>query len=213
MAISIDDVFSAADRLSESGQQPTLAAVRSALGGGSFTTISEAMKSWRAMQQAAAAPVREAAPAAVMERFHQLGTDVWAVAISMANDRLAKEREVFESAKAEAEQAQKEATEWADQLAAELESTRKRLEQQEALLHTARAATDTAQAALAEAQKRADSLTELLERERVLSAEMQSKAEKAIAEAARSCRLRWSGRAADASRPRARRLRPGPCLG
>ena len=41
MAISIDDVFSAADRLSESGQQPTLAAVRSALGGGSFTTISE----------------------------------------------------------------------------------------------------------------------------------------------------------------------------
>ena len=100
MAISIDDVFSAADRLSESGQQPTLAAVRSALGGGSFTTISEAMKSWRAMQQAAAAPVREAAPAAVMERFHQLGTDVWAVAISMANDRLAKEREVFESAKA-----------------------------------------------------------------------------------------------------------------
>ena len=185
MAISIDDVFSAADRLSESGQQPTLAAVRSALGGGSFTTISEAMKSWRAMQQAAAAPVREAACHAVMERFHQLGTDVWAVAISMANDRLAKEREVFESAKAEAEQAQKEATEWADQLAAELESTRKRLEQQEALLHTARAATDTAQAALAEAQKRADSLTELLERERVLSAEMQSKAEKAIAEAAR----------------------------
>ena len=185
MAISIDDVFSAADRLSESGQQPTLAAVRSALGGGSFTTISEAMKSWRAMQQAAAAPVREAAPAAVMERFHPLGTDVWAVAISMANDRLAKEREAFERAKTEAEQAQKEATEWADQLAAELESTRKRLEQQEALLHTARAATDTAQAALAEAQKRADSLTELLERERVLSAEMQSKAEKAIADAAR----------------------------
>ena len=185
MAISIDDVFSAADRLSESGQQPTLAAVRSALGGGSFTTISEAMKSWRVMQQAAAAPVREATPAAVMERFHQLGADVWAVAISMANDRLAKEREAFESAKAETAQAQKEATEWADQLAVELESTRKRLEQQEVLLHTARATTDTAQAALAEAQKRADSLTELLERERVLSAEMQSKAEKAIADAAR----------------------------
>ena len=38
---------------------------------------------------------------------------------------------------------------------------------------------------MAEAQKRADSLTELLERERVLSAEMQSKAEKAIVDAAR----------------------------
>lgn len=62
MAISIEDVYSVADRLFESGQQPTLAAVRSALGGGSFTTISEAMKSWRSRQQAAATPVREAAP-------------------------------------------------------------------------------------------------------------------------------------------------------
>ena len=34
MAISIEDVYSVADRLFESGQQPTLAAVRSALGPG-----------------------------------------------------------------------------------------------------------------------------------------------------------------------------------
>ena len=31
MAISIEDVYSVADRLAESGQQPTLAAVRSAI--------------------------------------------------------------------------------------------------------------------------------------------------------------------------------------
>ncbi|HQQ69032.1 MAG TPA: DNA-binding protein [Alicycliphilus sp.] len=185
MAISIEDVYSAADRLSESGQQPTLAAVRSALGGGSFTTISEAMKSWRAMQQAAATPVREAAPAAVMERFSQLGVDVWGVAVSMANDRLAKEREVFEGAKADMERAHKEAAELADQMAVELESTRKQLEQQGVLLHTAQEATHTAQASLADAQRRADGLTELLERERALSKEIQVKAEKAIADAAR----------------------------
>lgn len=185
MAISIEDVYSVANRLSESGQQPTLAAVRSALGGGSFTTISEAMKSWRAMQQAAATPVRETAPAAVMERFNQLGADVWAVAINMANDRLAKEREAFESTKADMEQAHKEAADLADQMATELESTRKQLEQQGELLHTAQETAHTAQAGLAEAQRRADGLAELLERERALSKEIQGKAEKAIADAAR----------------------------
>ena len=185
MAISIEDVYFAADRLSESGQQPTLAAVRSALGGGSFTTISEAMKSWRAMQQAAATPVREAAPTPVMERLNQLGADVWAVAISMANDRLTKEREAFESAKADMELAHKEAAELADQMAAELESMRKQLEQQGTLLRSAQEAAQTTQAALTEAQRRTDGLSELLERERALSKEMQAKAEKAIADAAR----------------------------
>ena len=185
MAISIEDVYSVADRLSESGQQPTLAAVRSALGGGSFTTISEAMKSWRSRQQAAATPVREAAPAAVMERFNQLGADVWAMALSMANDRLAKEREAFEDSKAAMERAHKEAAELADQMAAELESTRKQLEQQGAVLSAAQEAVQTSQAALAEVRRRSDSLTELLERERTLSKEMQAKAETAIADAAR----------------------------
>lgn len=185
MAISIEDVYSVADRLAESGQQPTLAAVRSALGGGSFTTISEAMKSWRSRQQAAATPIREAAPVAVMERLNQLGADVWAMAISMANDRLAKEREAFEDSKAGVERAHKEAAELADQMAAGLESTRKQLEQQGALLSAAQEATQTSQAALAEAQRRSDSLAELLERERTLSKEMQAKAEKAIADAAR----------------------------
>lgn len=185
MAISIEDVYSVADRLAESGQQPTLAAVRSALGGGSFTTISEAMKSWRSRQQAAAIPVREAAPVAVMERLNQLGADVWAMAISMANDRLAKEREAFEDSKVGMERAHKEAAELADQMAAELESARKQLEQQSALLSDAQESTQTSQAALAEAQRRSDSLAELLERERTLSKEMQAKAEKAIADAAR----------------------------
>ena len=185
MAISIEDVYSVADRLFESGQQPTLAAVRSALGGGSFTTISEAMKSWRSRQQAAATPAREAAPAAVMERLNQLGADVWAMALSMANDRLAKEREAFEDSKAAMERAHKEAAELADQMAAELESTRKQLEQQGAVLSATQEAVQTSQAALAEVRRRSDSLTELLERERTLSKEMQAKAETAIADAAR----------------------------
>lgn len=36
MAITTQDIHAAADRLAAEGQQPTLAAVRSSLGGGSF---------------------------------------------------------------------------------------------------------------------------------------------------------------------------------
>ena len=47
MALTIQQVHNTADQLQEQGIKPTLAEVRKALGGGSFTTISEAMKSWR----------------------------------------------------------------------------------------------------------------------------------------------------------------------
>lgn len=138
MAITTADIHAAADQITASGQQPTLAAVRAALGGGSFTTISEAMKSWKAAQQAAAAPLREAAPAAVIERMSELAAEVWGVAIGMANDRLASEREALESTRQEMEQAQQEAAELADQLAADLDAARAQIEQQAQTLEQAR---------------------------------------------------------------------------
>ena len=195
MAITTADFHAAADRIAEAGQQPTLAAVRSALGGGSFTTISEAMKGWKAAQAAAAAPLREAAPAAVTERMGELAAEVWSVAIGMANDRLASEREALEVARQEMEQAQAEAVELADQVAAELDQARAQIETQAAALKLAEAqaaqlaaaqeAAHTAQAALAEAQKRADGLAALLEQERAATREAQAKAEKALTDAAK----------------------------
>ena len=195
MAITTADIHAVADRIAEAGQQPTLAAVRSALGGGSFTTISEAMKGWKAAQAAAAAPLREAAPAAVTERMGELAAEVWGVAIGMANDRLASEREALEVARQEMEQAQAEAVELADQVAADLDAARAQIEQQAAALKQAEAqavqlaaaleAAHTAQAALAEAQKRADGLAALLEQERAATREAQAKAEKALTDAAK----------------------------
>lgn len=185
MAISVEDVFAVASQLAESGQQPTLAAVRTALGGGSFTTISEAMKSWRATQQAAAASTREAAPTAVMERINRLGTEVWSLAIGMANDRLAKEREAFEHAKADMAQTHSETAELADQMTMELEAARAQIKHQGIELAAALESAQTANAALTEAQKRADGLAALLEQERAQTREAQGKAEKAIADAAK----------------------------
>lgn len=134
MAITTQDVHAAADKLQAEGQQPTLAAVRAALGGGSFTTISEAMKSWKAAQQAAAAPIREAAPAAITDRMGELAAEVWTIAQGMANDRLQSEREALELTRQEMEQAQAEAAELADQLAADLDAARAQIEQQAGVL-------------------------------------------------------------------------------
>jgi chromosome segregation ATPase len=188
MAITASDVHAAADTILASGQQPTLAAVRAALGGGSFTTISEAMKSWKAAQQAAATPMREAAPAAVTERLEALAGDIWGIALGMANDRLAKERETLDVARKEIESQRQEAAELADQMSAELETARAQIFQQAHALKQAEALAAqlvAAQAVLAEVQKRADSFAAMLEAEREATRLAQSKAEAAIAEASK----------------------------
>ena len=121
MAISKDQIFKAADDIDAAGQNPTLAAVRKVLGGGSFTTISEAMNEWRASRNAQAAPIKEPAPAAVLEKFAVLGTDIWSVALDLANSRLNAEREALEASRIEFDMARLEAAELADQLTAELD--------------------------------------------------------------------------------------------
>ena len=188
MAITASEVHAAADTILASGQQPTLAAVRAALGGGSFTTISEAMKAWKAAQQAAAAtPQRETAPAAVTDRLEALAGDIWGIALGMANDRLEKERETLDAARQEIEAQRREAAELADQVSADLEAARIQIAQQAQALKQAEAQAAqlaAAQAVLAEGQKRADSFAAMLEAEREATKHAQDKAEAAIAEAA-----------------------------
>ena len=187
MAITTQDIHAAADRLAAEGQQPTLAAVRSSLGGGSFTTISEAMKVWKAAQQSVIAPIREAAPAAVAERMAEVAGEVWSIAQGMANDRLASEREALDAARQEMEQAQAEAAELADQLAGDLDTAKAVIEQQaqaaalqageierqaadaarlNSALSVATTAASTAEASLAEVRTRVDQLSHMNDAER-----------------------------------------------
>ena len=72
MAITKDQIFAVADEIDAAGQNATLAAVRKALGSGSFTTISEGMSEWRARRVARESPLREPAPAAVADRLAAL---------------------------------------------------------------------------------------------------------------------------------------------
>ena len=111
MAITTQQIHAIADQLHEQGIKPTLAEVRKALGGGSFTTISEAMKSWRQDNQQEAQLRQVELPSSIAERLQTLGADMWQTAIDIANDRLVKDREALESIKAKSQAETDEAQE------------------------------------------------------------------------------------------------------
>jgi hypothetical protein len=122
------EIHAAADRIAAEGGSPTLVAVRAAIGGGSFTTISEAMKVWKASRTAAsAAPMREAAPSAVADRMAEVAGEVWAIALDLANQRLQAEREALDVARADAERGRADAIEAADAMGGELDTARGQL--------------------------------------------------------------------------------------
>jgi len=92
---SVERIHEVANKLHESGVKPTLAAVREKLGGGSFTTISEAMKTWRAQVQEEHELALVQVPAALDERMEQLKRAAWEVAQQEAENRLKSEREAL----------------------------------------------------------------------------------------------------------------------
>jgi DNA repair exonuclease SbcCD ATPase subunit len=132
MAITLQDIHAVADIIAAEGGKPTLAVVRKALGGGSFTTISEGMQAWKVKHQAQTivTPLREAAPAAVSERLSAFGGEIWAIALELSNARLQSEREALEQVRQELAQTQQETIDLADQLNEELELAQALIKQQ-----------------------------------------------------------------------------------
>lgn len=124
MAISKEDVFRVADEIDSSGQSPTLAAVRKALGGGSFTTLSPPLNEWKAKKNAKEVTLREPPPPSVSEQLTDLGHEIWSQALSLANGRLETERQSLEEARVQTEAARQEVAEMADQVSLELEGAK-----------------------------------------------------------------------------------------
>ena len=188
MAITKKSIFDAADALDAGGQRPTLAALRKAVGGGSFTTISEAMKEWWAVRAVREAPAREPAPPVVGERLGVVADEIWALALQVAKERLASEREAFDAARAQAEQDKQEAVELADVVAAELEALQGKISvlesselaaRQDAATQREQLAASRERAAAAEARaaeigKRADDLNAELARVNAQNADLVS---------------------------------------
>ena len=171
MAITKEEIFKAADQLLASGQQPTLAKVRAALGGGSFSTISTVMTEWKAARNSLT-PSREPAPQVIAERLEGLGREIWAVALEWANARLSAERDALATAKEEVEEFRQQATDLADLVTTEIERVHgelstvtaqaKSAEQESLALRSQLAGTqeqlNTAQARVVEIGRRADNL-------------------------------------------------------
>ena len=150
MAITRDQIFAVADEIDAAGQNATLAAVRKALGGGSFTTISDGMTEWKARKAAKETPLREPAPSAVADRLAELGSEIWTSALELVNGRLVTEREALEAARLHLEADKAEAAELADQVTAELEVAKTALLSASTAEQVARSECDTLRQALAE---------------------------------------------------------------
>ena len=96
MAITREQILETASRLQAQGIKPTQTNVREALGGGSFTTIAEALREWRADQDQTAQLQQVVIPSDITDRTQVLIAQVWETAQTLANDRLVKEREALE---------------------------------------------------------------------------------------------------------------------
>jgi chromosome segregation ATPase len=156
MAITKDQIWAAADELDQTGKAPTLAAVRKVVGGGSFTTIQDAMTEWKVKRQAKEAPIKEPTPQALADRLGEVGAEIWSMALQLANARLAADRETLEAERVEMEADRQEAADLADQLNEELDAAKARCADLE------RAERDTAarlSSALADAKEAAERAT------------------------------------------------------
>ena len=175
MALTIQQVHNTADQLQEQGIKPTLAEVRKALGGGSFTTISEAMKSWRQDNQQEEQLRQVELPSSIAERLQTLGADMWQTAIDIANDCLVKEREALESIKAKSQAETDEAQEAVKTLESEQADL---LEQLDEVTATAEATAITAAQVTAERDVLTQTLSDTqhqleLERAKTVAAQAQ----------------------------------------
>ncbi len=155
MATTKERIFEIADEIDTTGQNPTLAAVRKALGGGSFTTISEAMTEWKARKAEKETPLRQPAPTAVADRLTEFGAEIWSLALKLANARLAAERESLDAARVQLEAEKQEAAELADQVTGELEALQSKIAALDASEQAARNGVIQLRAQLAQSGERA----------------------------------------------------------
>ncbi len=118
-----EQIIEAAEALVAQGIRPTQAAVRTAVGGGSFTTISEALKAWKAAKTEEHALVEVQVPTSVIEKVQSLQVAVWQSAVAEAEKKLEAEREALHKAQEEAAVEVAEAREAVQTLEAEAEQT------------------------------------------------------------------------------------------
>ncbi|WP_459203476.1 DNA-binding protein (plasmid) [Ralstonia pseudosolanacearum] len=167
-------ICKAAEQIASEGMRPTNETVRELLAkwtstkGGSYATIGPVLRAWKARRKAAEAaePVREAAPQAVLDKVQGWATDMWGVALELANGRLAAEREALDRARQELEAETAEALVLAEKREDERDEARRQAAEQIEQLNVA----------LAQAQAEGKVQTERAAAAEARSAELEKRA-------------------------------------
>lgn len=98
MAIKKDDVFRVADEMFADGVSPSLVGIRSALGSGSFSTISGFLAEWKSSTRTAPVVGVEDVPDEVQDCFAPALRSMWAIAQAHAlqeNEKIQKDTAVL----------------------------------------------------------------------------------------------------------------------
>lgn len=101
--VTRDSVWAAADRIDASGASVTLDAVREALGGGSFSTITPLVRAWKTERRNKRQVTAEPAPAGLVQKGDAFMSAIWQNATELATARFDVERQGLEQAIADAE--------------------------------------------------------------------------------------------------------------
>lgn len=184
MAITDSEIHAAADKIAEAGERPTLAKVRAALGGGSFTTIGEALKTWRDTQSTEHELAQIDLPSSVRERLESSTAALWSAAIAEAERRLNAERDALAEAREQAEAATAEAREAVATLEIEAEQQQQQIDELRATLAAAEQRAQRAEVGEQAAQARLESTAREITNAEKRAEKAQAKAEKALEEAA-----------------------------
>jgi chromosome segregation ATPase len=154
MAITKERIWQVAEALVAAGENPTLAAIRKQLGGGSFTTLSEALKEWR--QQIQQKPVSEMVilPETIQTRILDFSKVLWQSALETAQAEVEYLKTEVEAREQTALQECAEAQALAVQVETELEQAKARIVQLEAICHALEMKTHETQIIAAEREQR-----------------------------------------------------------
>jgi chromosome segregation ATPase len=136
--VTDETVFEIADQLTANGEKVTNRAVWSAIGGGSMTTISQALRRWKERQvlQVTQPIERTPLPASLVDVLHNAATQLWDAALAETKSEL---EQLAQATNARIAEAQSER----DDTLAELQTTAEELEQVKAERDAAHAEIDS----------------------------------------------------------------------
>ena len=129
IALTTEQINQTAQKLTEKGINPTLANVRSALGGGSFTTIGEALKTWKEAQKDNEKLKQVDIAPQIKDKADLLMGELWQNALDLADERLKLEREALAVAQQQADAKVAEMAEALAQVEAEQEQLNAQLDE------------------------------------------------------------------------------------